>query len=203
MTNTFIETLKNEAFTENGAITKISTKNTLVDFFFHAPALRVTNNFEKVLDLFKASFHFNKELTLRGLFYIRDCRGGQGERRIFRMCLEWLAENETEWVIDNLKLIPEYGRWDDILSLLKIKKVKGKVIEFLNTQYKFDLENLASGAIEKLSLLGKWLPSENTSSAVTVNYAKISPCVGQARPERPGLSQTVPKALYSEGFLGK
>ena len=95
MTNTFIETLKNETFTENGAVTKISTQNTLVDFFFHAPALRVANNFEKVLDLFKASFHFNKELTLRSLFYIRDCRGGQGERRIFRMCLEWLAENIT------------------------------------------------------------------------------------------------------------
>lgn len=209
MTNTFIETLKNETFTENGAIAKISTTNALVDFFFHAPALRVTNTFEKVLDLFKASFYFNKELTLRCLFYIRDCRGGQGERRIFRMCLEWLAENEADWVINNLKLIPEYGRWDDILPLLKVKKVKAQAIKFLNAQYKLDLENVASGAIEKLSLLGKWLPSENASCSATVNNAKIlikSGVFGTAKEYRKNLStlrsalQIVEKKLCNKEY---
>ena len=53
----------------------------------------------------------------------------------------------------------------------------------------------------KLKIISQFLRQKFLT--IFVNYAKISPCVGQARPERPGLSQTVPKALYSEVFLGK
>ena len=46
-----------------------------------------------------------------------DIRGGNGERRVFRIILRWLGDNEPESVRRNIDLIPEYGRWDDLLAL--------------------------------------------------------------------------------------
>ena len=41
-------------------------------------------------------------------------RGGQGERRFFRVVTNWLASHETEAMRRNLQFVPEYVRWDDL-----------------------------------------------------------------------------------------
>lgn len=100
------------------------------------------------------------------LFFGRDVRGGLGERRVFRVIINWLAENRTESLRKNIELIPEFGRYDDLVSLISTACEK----DALRTIRKQLEADLASDA--EVSLLAKWLPSVNASNAETVRKAK-------------------------------
>ena len=164
--NKFMEVMGNGnmTHTDKGALTHKSSISSIVDFFFHGAALRSESNHKRILDLFKEAFKEDPTTALRILFYIRDIRGGQGERRVFRIILRNLAFEQSDWLIKNLKLIPEYGRWDD-LFVLKDSPVESHMIMFIKQQYIIDLDNCFNG--KPVSLLAKWMPSENTSSADT------------------------------------
>lgn len=149
----------NKTVTENGAITLRTTNNPLVDFFALAGATRSTP--ELGLDLFKKAFAFDRQAAIRVLFYLRDIRGGQGERQLFKNCLEYLAVNEKETSDKIVSLVSEYGRWDDIFGL----HVE-TILPIIKAQLEADKES------ENPSLLAKWLPSENTSSKKTQTLAK-------------------------------
>lgn len=171
--NTFIDAMSNTTYTENGAITNISTKSTLLDFFFHGAALRKADN-NRITTLFQNAFNEDKTKALKILFYIRDIRGGQGERNTFRVILEWLAINEPEWLKSNLSLIPEYGRWDDFGSIILLdKKISKAVIKFLSETYYSDLKKISNDKEHEITLLGKWLWSENATSLYTKKLARI------------------------------
>ena len=86
---------------------------------------------------------------------------GQGERRVFRIGLQVLSEYYPEETKKLLELIPEYGRWDDILYLENTD-----IKNFILTKLRADYES------ETPSLLAKWLPSENASSKKTKVTAK-------------------------------
>lgn len=114
--NTFMNQLTNDfnyKRTENGALAHRTTNSAVYDMFAFGAAYRKRSD-EDVILLFKNAFEENAELALKCLFYIRDCRGGQGERRFFRVCMKWLAENYPEVAKRNLEYIPIYGRWDDL-----------------------------------------------------------------------------------------
>lgn len=146
----------NYTVTENGATTYKSTKSMLLDMFAMGAAYR-TRSDEDVILLFKNAYEENPEYALKCLFYIADCRGGQGERRFFRVCYKWLAKYDTEAARRNMKHIPIYRRWDDLYTLV------GTPLE--NEMFKFLKEQLALDINSKTpSLLAKWLKSENTSS---------------------------------------
>jgi len=72
---------------------------------------------ESALSLFQKSWINNEELTMKLLLWLRDIRGGAGNRSGFRECLNWLGDNNPEWVIANIEWIPMVGRWDDLRSL--------------------------------------------------------------------------------------
>lgn len=168
----FCKSLSNMTTTENGATTFKSTNSSVVDWFFHGAALRNEQNTERILKLFIKAFKEDPQTALRVLFYIRDVRGGQGERRVFRVCIEWLAMNHEDWVIHNLDLFPEYGRWDDLISLLgNSSTLDGLIVQKLSTTLSRDMYNLRKG--DSISLLAKWMPSENTSSKETRNLANF------------------------------
>ena len=169
--NRFINAMGNGnmSYTENGALTFKSTKSAIVDFFFHGAALRNEKNINRINDLFLSAFTEDPTTALRILFYITDIRGGQGERRIFRTILQKLAMNEPEWVSKNLHLIPEYGRWDDLFVLLNTN-IANSVINFIKKQLLEDLTNYHKS--KSVSLLAKWMPSENASSKTTKLLAK-------------------------------
>lgn len=170
--NTFINAMSNKCETENGALTNESTLNSIVDWFYHGAAMRREVNSNRIVNLFEKAFKEDKTKALRILFYIRNCRGGQGERRVFRECLKYLGNNESEWVIKNLDLIYEFGRWDDYLVLLKTK-CKDSVIKYIANQLCKDLDHLDAKEYTKISLCAKWLPRENSKSAEKKEYAKI------------------------------
>ncbi|MBQ3447502.1 MAG: DUF2828 family protein, partial [Synergistaceae bacterium] len=93
-------------------------------------------------------------------FYARDVRAGLGERKTFRVILEWLAQNSPSTVSKNISLIPEYGRFDDLLSLIGTP-CESSAIEAISSQLKADI------TADSPSLLAKWLPSVNASSPET------------------------------------
>lgn len=144
--------------TENGGVTNKSSLNKVLDFFFMGGSLRRQSE-ERIISVFKDSFLQDKLLSLKSLFYFRDIRKGQGERKVFRVIMSWLTKHYPDIVIKNVHLFSEFGRWDDIYSVLFINSdVDNKVKEIIQEQLNEDLKN------DNVSLLGKWLKSINTSS---------------------------------------
>ena len=158
--NAFMNGLQNATNltrTENGALTHKSTRSDLLDMFAMGGAMRKRSD-EDVILMFKKAYNENPTYALKCLFYIADIRGGQGERRFFRVIMKWLASYDTEAARRNLHLIPEYRRWDDLYIFVGTPLEKD-AFAFIKEQLALDVQSKTP------SLLAKWLKSENTSSA--------------------------------------
>ena len=164
-----LDQLKEEAnytLTENSAHTHKSTLSHCLDLFATIGALRNAELGEIRLRFLRA-FDEDADMAMKIAFYARDVRGGLGERRTFRVILEWLAENSPSTVAKNIALIPEYGRYDDLLELIGTQ-CQSSVFTLIASQLKSDLES------DSPSLLAKWLPSVNASSPETRRKALIT-----------------------------
>ena len=142
--------------TENGALTHKSTRSALLDMFAMGAAMRKRSD-EDVIVMFRNAFAENPVYALKCLFYIRDVRGGQGERRFFRTCMKDLAVQNTDAARRNLKYVPEFGRWDD-LYVFTGTPLENDAFTLMKEQLALDVQ------CKTPSLLAKWLKSENTSS---------------------------------------
>lgn len=156
----------NYTLTENGGVTHKTTKSDLLDMFAMGAAMRKRSD-EDVILMFRKALAENEVFALKCLFYIRDIRGGQGERRFFRVCIKDLALTNPEAIRRNIKNIPEFGRWDDLYALVGTV-VEKDVFAFIKEQLNLDV------ACKTPSLLAKWLKSENTSSAESRRLAGIT-----------------------------
>ena len=159
MGNKFMNALKNESnytLTENGAVTYRSTLDGLLDLFALGGAYRTRSDAD-VINLFKKAFEEDEVHALKCLFYLRDVRGGQGERRFFRVVTKWLAREHTDAIKRNLQYVPLYGRWDDLYTFVDTPLEKD-AFELMYHQLALDVQ------CKTPSLLAKWLKSENTSS---------------------------------------
>lgn len=96
----------------------------------------------------------------------------QGERRFFRTCMKWLANEKANVAKRNLRLIPEFGRWDDLYLFVETPLEK-EALNFMKEQFALDLMSLENpnGGV---SLLGKWLKSCNASSKETKRLGNIT-----------------------------
>lgn len=160
----------NYSFTENGAVGYKSSKSALVDINYKVASLRNSDE-DEIVVLFDEAFKENKEYALKWLFFARDIREGLGERRLFRICYKRLFELDNILFKQNLHNIAEYGRWDDLISLIGIsycidKRIASMILEQL-AQDIIDCDN-----DKPISLLAKWLPSENASSKKTKALAR-------------------------------
>mgnify|MGYP000083172577 FL=1 len=167
--NTFthaLNTSNNYTFTENMATTYRSTMSGLLDMFALGGAYRTRSDADCIL-LFKKAYEEDALRALKCLFYLRNVRGGQGERRFFRVVLKWLAKNHPGDVIRNLENIPFYGRWDDLYALVGTP-VEDKMFYLMKQQLVLDLKSKTP------SLLAKWLKSENTSSHESRQLATLT-----------------------------
>ena len=162
---TGLQTATNFTHTENGALTHKSTMSHLLDMFAMGAAYRNRSDSDVIL-LFREAYAEDPVYALKCLFYIRDVRGGQGERRFFRVCMKDLATQDTDAVLRNLKNIPEFGRWDDVFTLIGTP-VQKEALAFVREQLTLDVQ------CKTPSLLAKWMPSENTSSEATRKTAAI------------------------------
>lgn len=117
--------------TTNGMTAKASTLNECVNLFFQIGAMRGKDK-NALLEMFSKAYSENPLVATKVLFWVRDVRGGAGERQIFRDILEYLVKNSTDVVKRNLNLIPEFGRWDDVLLLIGTP-VENEVIDLIKT----------------------------------------------------------------------
>ena len=159
----------NVSITENGAVGYRTTGKELLDLNFAVASMRRMNE-DQIIDKFVKAFYEDKLLAVKWLFYARDAREGVGERRLFRVCMKYLAGNHTDIAKAVIKLIPEYGRMDDLWCLLDTD-LKDDVINFIKNQLEEDMKNMKEN--KPISLLAKWLPSVNTSSEETKKLANF------------------------------
>lgn len=172
MKSDFLAQLKemdNFTFTENGAVALKSTGNHVLDAFGSLGAMK-DSSAESILDVFYKAYAEDKELAMKLLFYIRDIRGGQGMRRVFRVIARSLAFNNPTDIYNNLDNFLFFGRGDDVLCLMDTTLEK-EVIKWIGDVIECDLINVDEKGVYP-TLLAKWLPSENTSSIASRKLAK-------------------------------
>lgn len=149
--------------TENGANAKNTTDSALLDMFATIGSMR-TRPEDEIIKKFELAFQEDPLGAIRCLFWLRDVRGGAGERRAFRVLLPYIANKHTEELRKNISHIPEFGRWDDYYSLI------GSALETqmwfnVSAQLFEDKTNMENG--ESCSLLAKWLKKADASSSNT------------------------------------
>ena len=116
-----VDALRTEnAKTENGALTNETSLNNCVDLFFTIGASRNLSKKSKIT-AFNKAFNENPLMALKILFWARDIRGGAGERNTFTEIIHSIGNRRPDLIEKNIHLIPEYGRWSDVLVLLDTK----------------------------------------------------------------------------------
>ena len=163
--------LKQEAalsLTQNGGLTYSTSGTDCLDLFFRAGAMR-WRSAKEIRRVFLRAYAEDPLLTAKILFYARDVRGGLGERRFFRTALRAMAVNAPDHVLRNLELIPEYGRFDDLLALLHTP-CEAAAADYIRRQLTQDCDAMEQK--KPASLLAKWLPSVNASAKSTVAEAR-------------------------------
>jgi hypothetical protein len=101
---------QNKGLTYNQGATNYSSLNACVDLF----AMVGTRNAQFSRE-FELAFQENEDVAVRILLWARDIRGGSGERQTFRNLLTYLEVKHPDVLFKLLPLIPEVGRWDDML----------------------------------------------------------------------------------------
>jgi len=166
--------------TQNGATTYKSTMNMVYDLFAQGASMRGASESDCVR-MFAKAYDENPELALKCLFYLRDIRGGQGERRFFRLCIKWLAMNHEKEMEHLIAFVPEYGRYDDLFELF-------------GTDLEDEMMGYLYHVIDKNEdhLVYKWMPSINASSRNTQER-------GRKFARAFGLNEKQYRKLLSEG----
>lgn len=163
--------------TENGAYTRDTTGDALVDLFGTIGALRGADE-NRITRLFADAYAEDPLVATKILFYSRDVRGGLGERETFRTIVRWLATHHPEAVRDNIRLFGHFGRYDDLYALMDTP-LEGEMWRFMGLQLGDDIANARSGKGE-VSLLAKWVKtpgvSSKASSALGHRTAKALGC---------------------------
>ena len=165
----FVEALetqnkKRKTLTENFAVAYETSGKELLDFNFKLSQFRTMEE-NAIKHRFSAVFFEDPLIATKFVFYVGDVRGGLGERKVFRACFDWLVENKPEVAEALLPVIPEYTRWDNLTRLASNKKIKAAVMKVISAQLSEDIVNMSQK--KPISLLAKWMPSENASSPAT------------------------------------
>ena len=152
-----------DTLTENGMTTNSSSLKHCVNLFFQIGAMRGASK-DKLHAKVSKAFNEDPLTTIRIIFWTRDVRGGAGERQIFRDCLLWLCDNHREVLHKNIHLISEYGRWDDVLTLIGTQNCWDSALDLVKTA----LEN-------EDGLCAKWMPRKGTKANIIRRYLRVSP----------------------------
>lgn len=152
--NTFVNSIKSDSVsdteTTNGMLAHLSTNSALVDLFSSIGASR--SNSSEAINMFERAYKVDPILTAKILLWARDVREGAGERTIPREMLKFLENRDPELVIRLLPMLPELGRFDDLLIFGNQKVKKAAMSLFADA--------LRSGS----GLAAKWAPREKSAN---------------------------------------
>ena len=158
--NTFVDAVANqEARTDNGMMARKSTAKACVDLFFKIGASRGKN----ITKEFTAAFVENKDIALRIAQWVRDARGGAGERQLFRDVLVYLEKHDKDAAKALLRKVPELGRWDDIFVFTD-KELKAQAYTMLGDALR-----------NRNGLAAKWTPRKGPVALELRQFFGMSP----------------------------
>jgi hypothetical protein len=158
--NTFVSAVVNqESRTTNGMRARKSTASACVDLFFKIGASRGKD----ITKDFVAAYVENKDIALRIAQWVRDARGGAGERELFRQILAYLDKHDPDAAAQLLMKVPEIGRWDDIF-VVKNDKLKHQAFSMLGDALR-----------AKNGLAAKWTPRKGELAVEIRNFFGMSP----------------------------
>lgn len=128
--------------TANGMRALASSNKPVVDLFYSIGASRGKD----VIPAFVSAFNANSDLALRIAAWVRDVRGGAGERETFRNILRHLEISSPEACSALMRKVPELGRWDDLLIVT-------------SERARVQAEEMIKAALEAGNgLCAKWMP---------------------------------------------
>lgn len=176
-----------DTLTENGALTNSTTLNANLDLFFAAGACR-TRSDSDIRRLLSSAFSEDAELALKTVFWAGDIRGGAGERRFFKIALNYIKETFPETFVNNIDNVPFYNRWDSLFQFAN------------NTEV---LTAVRAGLSNKDGLLAKWMPREGKAAnqefrKAFCKFAGLSP--KKYRKLLTELSSTIEQQLSAKKF---
>jgi len=172
-----------DVLTEKGMVTNSTSLNSCVDMFFMAGAARHWTP-AQIEALFQKALAEDPLTALKLMFWVRDIRGGAGERNFFRMCLTYLEKYYLGYLTKNVHLVTEYGRWDDLFVLNK----------------DIFMPLIKDGIEKKDGLLGKWLPRKGHIANAIRKSLGLTP--KEYRKMVVSLSNTVEQLMCSKQFDG-
>ncbi len=153
--------------TANGAASLSSTGDALVNLFYKA--IRGIDD-NKLFELADEASKESMLYTLKIIAYVRDIRGGKGERELGRALYQWLQQDPSreKQLIENMWLfLDKYGRYDDMVHLPPKSAAYKEYIRLIGNQLKADIQK---GEFESVSLVAKWIPSESSALNKKTNF---------------------------------
>ena len=149
-------TRQEDALTANLAVTNSTSLNSVVDLFFIAGASRTMSK-DSIENMLEKAWIEDSLLTLKCIFWAGDIRGGAGERRFFRIALDWLNFRFKDTFDKNYQHVPEYNRWDSLFNYQE-----KQVLDFI---YKSLKE-------KKNGLCDKWMPRKKQYNNLASTFRK-------------------------------
>ena len=119
--------------------------------------------YDEFYPLFLKAFEQHKTMAMQLLFMLRDINGGLGERELFRKTLLDLEKNDPKLIIKVLRLIPKYGRWDDLMI-------------FQNPKVQFQAIRIIARGLKNpktKGLVSKWLPRKPKNQTERVLLTRL------------------------------
>ena len=111
-----ISNMNNISVTENGALGYKTTGSALTDLNFRVSSMR-TYISDDDIQLFIDAMNENLEYAIKWLFFVRDIRGGLGERDTFQTLFGVLSQYHKDEALKVVSIIAEYGRWKDVVDI--------------------------------------------------------------------------------------
>jgi hypothetical protein len=146
--------------TTNGMPTLETSSSALVDFFYQVGAMRG----QDPIPLFSKASGVSMEVALRIALWLRDARGGAGERELFRKILKHIEVFYPFHILQSvLQKVPEVGRWDDLLCL----------VTHQGRQYAFKM--IKSALETNNGLCAKWMPRQGSVARELAEFFKMTP----------------------------
>jgi Domain of unknown function (DUF2828) len=180
-----------DALTANGAVTNSTSLNACLDLFFVAGAC-IEMNEDEIGEMISNSWACDKLTTLKIVFYSGDVRGGQGQRRFFRIAMSWLEVNAKDTLVKLIQegRIEEFTRWDNMFHLTQDPLVKAAM-----------LARIQVGLKNEDGLLAKWLPRKDQYNSLKAFIkAKMGWTDEQYRKAIVKLSNTVEQQMSASKF---
>lgn len=163
-----------KSYTENGAIAYKTSGKELLDFNFSITSMR-SWSWKDIEKSFSKVFYENPKIAVLYWFYGMDCLEGLGERNITKGIMHWLVDNHPEIIKKVYKYISDYNRWDTLILLAdpsfnKNEELRQEIVEWIKLTFIHDY--ICMREDKSISLLAKWMPSENASSKETKRMAR-------------------------------